>query len=307
MIFNNFLLPLAYEQDINHEYEQLLKYADICSGNVTLLTVIENLDEINEIAKYSVSALNILEESRKKNLEHLETIVSGLNGQYPNIKFHISVRTGIAFVEIIKAAKEVSASLIVIKTRDGSDKGSNTLHLMRKSEVPIWAVNSSLGPAKKVVVAVDVGREELQEFNFKLVKSALDLSSVYEAELVLCHAWQLEHEGFLRKWERYEDLDIALLMENMRDDRIARLQNIVEVLGAQNNRVNYTLLEGNARESIPQFVARESVDMVVLGSMSRTGIAGFLMGNTAESLLNKIDCSVLTLKPDDFNSPVLKN
>ena len=35
-----------------------------------------------------------------------------------------------------------------------------------------------------------------------------------------------------------------------------------------------------------------------------TGIPGFIMGNTAEMILNQIDCSVLAIKPPDFVTPI---
>jgi hypothetical protein len=37
-----------------------------------------------------------------------------------------------------------------------------------------------------------------------------------------------------------------------------------------------------------------------MGSVGRTGIPGFIMGNTAEMILNQIDCSVLVIKPPGF-------
>ena len=42
-----------------------------------------------------------------------------------------------------------------------------------------------------------------------------------------------------------------------------------------------------------------------MGTVCRTGIAGFFIGNTAESILQQVDCSVLTVKPDGFVSPVV--
>jgi nucleotide-binding universal stress UspA family protein len=50
---------------------------------------------------------------------------------------------------------------------------------------------------------------------------------------------------------------------------------------------------------------RLNVDLVVMGTVARAGIPGFFMGNTAESILNQIDCSVLTVKPPGFVSPVV--
>ena len=41
-----------------------------------------------------------------------------------------------------------------------------------------------------------------------------------------------------------------------------------------------------------------------MGTVARTGIAGFFIGNTAEKVARNIHCSLLTVKPDGFVSPV---
>ena len=41
-----------------------------------------------------------------------------------------------------------------------------------------------------------------------------------------------------------------------------------------------------------------------MGSVARAGIPGMLIGSTAESVLGDVDCSVLTVKPDGFISPI---
>jgi nucleotide-binding universal stress UspA family protein len=46
------------------------------------------------------------------------------------------------------------------------------------------------------------------------------------------------------------------------------------------------------------------VELLVMGTVCRTGVAGFLIGNTAEGVLDQINCSVLTLKPEGFKTPV---
>ena len=48
----------------------------------------------------------------------------------------------------------------------------------------------------------------------------------------------------------------------------------------------------------------EGIDTIVMGSVGRTGLAGFFIGNTAETVLSRVKCSVLTVKPDGFVSPV---
>ena len=55
---------------------------------------------------------------------------------------------------------------------------------------------------------------------------------------------------------------------------------------------------------ILDFVVGEGIDLVVMGTVARGGIAGLLIGNTAERILRKLPCSVLAVKPDGFVSPV---
>jgi len=42
----------------------------------------------------------------------------------------------------------------------------------------------------------------------------------------------------------------------------------------------------------------------VMGTVVRSGIPGFFFGNTAEKILNRLDCSVLALKPKGWSSPI---
>ena len=64
-------------------------------------------------------------------------------------------------------------------------------------------------------------------------------------------------------------------------------------------------LEGDAYEIIPELAEEKKVDLVVMGTVARTGLPGFFMGNTAESILNQLNCSVLAIKPEGFVSPVM--
>ena len=46
------------------------------------------------------------------------------------------------------------------------------------------------------------------------------------------------------------------------------------------------------------------IELLVMGTIARTGIPGVIVGNTAERLLHQIPCSVLAVKPADFKSPI---
>lgn len=61
---------------------------------------------------------------------------------------------------------------------------------------------------------------------------------------------------------------------------------------------------GVTDESISDFIEKNDIDILVMGTVARTGIYSFVIGNTAENILQKLCCSLLALKPNGFVSPV---
>ncbi|MDV5168365.1 universal stress protein [Photobacterium rosenbergii] len=310
MSFNQLLIPIAPEQPLDESFHQAFRFANQISAQVTLLTVIEDLAELKEISRFSCTTLDLIDKSTKIYHGILKEWVQVLKQEYTNIKFQTKIRIGIPFIEIIKEANDSQATMVILDThREAKEKacqrGSTTLHIMRKSEVPIWSISTAPRPVKNIVAALDISNQDYREFNEKILALAVEFCSITGANLTVCHAWRLDSEGFLRKWSGYDDLDIALISKKMRDDRVGRLRSLLMPYENSPIHTSIKILEGETRQILPKYVNEEGADLVILGSLSRTGIAGFLMGNTAESLLNEINCSVITLKPDDFTSPVL--
>lgn len=310
MTHRRILVPVSPEQVLGPAFHQALKFADQQKAKVTLLTVVEDLEEIQELTKYSFTTLDLLDKATTTYHQQLKAHVLALKQQYPHITFSTQIRIGIPFIEIIKSAVEGKADLIIIDTHRSHKKaacqwGSTTRHLMRKSTISIWAIHDSQSRIERVVAAIDVTGEDHGSLNENIIKLAYEFASVNQASLYPCHAWRLESEGYLRKWNHCNDLDIALIAKSLRSDRSDRLRTLVAPYQRLATPVHLRLLEGNAKEVLPDFVRKEEIDLVIMGSLSRTGIAGFLMGNTAEYMLDDLQCSVITLKPKGFRSPIL--
>ena len=58
--------------------------------------------------------------------------------------------------------------------------------------------------------------------------------------------------------------------------------------------------EGPADVLIPYTAKRLNAALTILGTVARTGLAGVLIGNTAEGVLDALDSDVLVLKPADI-------
>lgn len=55
---------------------------------------------------------------------------------------------------------------------------------------------------------------------------------------------------------------------------------------------------------IPQLAQDLDIELVVMGTVARAGLSGFITGNTAEMIINNINCSLLVVKPEGFITPV---
>ena len=64
------------------------------------------------------------------------------------------------------------------------------------------------------------------------------------------------------------------------------------------------LIKGRADKVIPEVVRQKEIDLLVMGTVCRTGVAGLFIGNTAENVLAQVDCSVLSVKPEGFVTPI---
>ena len=67
---------------------------------------------------------------------------------------------------------------------------------------------------------------------------------------------------------------------------------------------NVHVLQGEPGEIIPKFIHEHNADLLVMGTVARSGIAGLLTGNIAEQILSRVECSVLAIKPEGFVSPI---
>jgi nucleotide-binding universal stress UspA family protein len=105
-------------------------------------------------------------------------------------------------------------------------------------------------------------------------------------------------EGYVEQVRRHQAARIDRAMADM---RCAMGGDALNFLQPQTH-----LVKGWARKEIPALVGRLEADLVVMGTVARTGIPGFIMGNTAESILNQLDCAVLAIKPPGFVTPVTR-
>jgi len=198
--------------------------------------------------------------------------------------------------------------------------GSDDMHLLRKCPCPVWLVKSTSPKAyQRILSAVDADdfypSEELNTrhlLNVQILEMASSLALLESAELHIVYVWHAMGESMMRGafMTKPED-EIIKYVEEVRQQCNQNLNvlmdEVIDKLGR--DALDYIkpkthLLKGYPRKNIPEFAGKIKADLVVMGTVARTGLPGFFMGNTAESILNQLDCSVLAIKPPGFKTPV---
>jgi universal stress protein E len=64
------------------------------------------------------------------------------------------------------------------------------------------------------------------------------------------------------------------------------------------------LVAGVAGDVLPQIARERAVNLVVMGSLTRSRLENAVVGSTAEKVLDQLSCDVLVIKPKGYFSPV---
>jgi universal stress protein E len=183
--------------------------------------------------------------------------------------------------------------------------GPVDVQLFRRCPCPVWAVGAGAQPEHpRVVGAIDVSTVDpvKQALNRRIIELALLLTRLQEGSLILLHAWQPLAERRMATHASDEDYSAYLdsSRRRVKQDLVALAQSFGDRLAG----VRLELRRGSVEEALPEFVVAEGVDLVVIGTMGRTGVARHLWGNTVERLVDRLLCSLVAVKPATAASSV---
>lgn len=294
------------------EQSTLARAIDLATRNQARLTVIQVISQIPRDYRMLNTSLffdEIMENAVKKHTLLLEKHIA-LFPETGRIK--LKVVAGREFIEIIKEVLRNTHDL-VIKTMRGMGEtidmqfGSTAMHLLRKCPCPVWLIKPEQGqPYRRIMAAVDVVPPEVEgnDLNKIIMELATSLAQTEKSEFHIVHAWEKLDENLLTSGLDYFTDDISKLSNQTKNMHIRWMDDFLEHFYLQHLQHYEHVIEGWADEVIPEFAEQHQIDLIVMGTVSRTGIPGFFIGNTAEKILHRINCSVLAVKPDDFMTPV---
>ena len=289
-------------------------------ATLNVLTCLEPPRDLDAIGHaLSLQPGSILERMREQRRRDVAECLARL---MPSEDASLHVSMGRSFIEVIRyvAWHDIDLVIKAAEPIPGLQRflfGSTDQHLLRKCPSAVWLIApASRRPAMNIVAAVDIDDwdaaepETLHNVNRHVVDAALQMATDEQAVVHVLHAWDALGESLVSAFATAPDGNAAAIRyvheveTACRSSMNALLHPYQEAAGAGGPRIVPVLARGPARTVIPAQAEALKADIIVLGTIARTGLSGVIIGNTAEDILNSVSCSVVAVKPDSFVSPV---
>ena len=252
---------------------------------------------------------------------HLDEVVRGVGITDVEIDTRVFVGDPVyAIVEaVMKGDYDVLAKLPTYE--DGFQQhifGTMDMRLMRACPCPVFIGRvKPTGYSERIVAAIDYDEGDATKttLNEKILESVAHMLSDQFSmvkQAYIAHAWSLYGESLLTA--QAEKAPPARLQKAMHQEEKKRREWLAELVqqfksslpagDAETFNPELELLHGDPVTAIPELVHQLNADVLAMGTLSRSGLGGMLIGNTAEAILNRVNCSVVTFKPQGFESPV---
>jgi universal stress protein E len=278
--------------------------AETLSAELTFFSAID-------VSVHTQELLHTGYEQASQNVEQqagqvLQELLSRATGE--NIEAKYKLAFGLPWEETIRQVLRDKHDLVIVGTRDHSRAGrllfgSTGMKLLRNCPCPVWVTRPEEIPEEfKILIASD-----FSDVSQLALEVAINGSQLTDAKVTLLHALDTH-------------LGQRMLLTGLRPEELQDFQNklreqaelsLHEQLSQTDYRtlthgVRVDVVEGPADVVILDAIEEQQIDLLILGTIARSGISGMLIGNTAEQLLNQVPCSVLAVKPSDFECPVTR-
>jgi nucleotide-binding universal stress UspA family protein len=286
----------------------------LASRNHAALTVIDVLPPLpRSLARLErgdapVPAARLIQAHRE---QRLRSVVERLDA---SLKVEYEVLFGTPFLEITREVIRGGHELVIAVAERprglrGALLGSDSMHLVRKCPSAVWLVKPDApAGAPRVLAAVDPD-PELHDairdgLNDKIIEIASSLARVADAELHVVHAWSPYAESMLRGRAGLSDALLEGYLDETQAAHQHALGSLLERHDLSGLDLHPHLVRGGPSKVIVDLARTTGAGLVVIGTVCRTGVAGLLIGNTAETIIQHLDASIMTVKPEGFVSPV---
>lgn len=306
--FQNILVAV----DTRFEEHPALQWAvRLAERNQAKLKIMDVLPELSWVAQFVIGDAEhtqqvLLDDKRRK----LESLAGPLREQ--GLDVATTVLSGKSSFEIMHEVLRSGHDLVVRVTKGAHSQqtsffGTTSKRLLRKCPCAVWLVRPNVPPRfDRVLAAIeaDASDPEHARMNRMIMDLTMSITRYEQGQFHVAHAWNVFGGSVVKS--RLKPGEFEAIQKKAEAEVAAAFDNVLSPwkLSHRDERVHIVNDPMGAGHAIADLAKQQNIDLVVMGTIARTGVAGALMGNTAERVLDQIECAVLTIKPDDFISPV---
>jgi nucleotide-binding universal stress UspA family protein len=122
---------------------------------------------------------------------------------------------------------------------------------------------------------------------------AVSLARDYDAKLILLYVIQ---DISIAEWYIPSSLSMSDLVEDMEKSAWKEMEKWIAEVSTGVSRVEKMVMRGVPFVEIIRTAKEQNADLIVIGTHGRTGIDHMLFGSTAEKVVRKSPCAVLTVR-----------
>ena len=317
--FRNLLVPIDGDASRQPVLARAALLAKKNGAAIKLIAVLEELPWYTRLVLPNAEELQLVLVREKS--EALDGLAAQLRRD--GLEVATKVLRGRRYLELVREVLRGGHDLLLKEAEPNPSRlfGSTDMHLLRSCPCPLWLFKPEHAeqPFAHVLAAVDPtpppDEADLlhlksepapkdETLDAKILELASSLADEEGAEFHVVHAWSAPGEGLVRGDLMLAQEQVDRYVEDSRAEARKALDFLLERFPDQPGRRFVHLLKGEPADVIADFAKAGRVDLLVMGTVARTGIPGLLIGNTAEAILQRVDCSVLAVKPDGFVSPL---
>jgi nucleotide-binding universal stress UspA family protein len=293
----NFSPPV--EEAIKHG----LWLAEKASASVTFFAAVDvPEDELYSLEADEPRMAGQLQRAGRRALDHLVD-----SAKKRGLTASARLVSGEGWIEIIREVELAGHDVVIVGTRNvGALQrflfGSTAMRLLHNCPCPVWVARPEPRPVPHNILVTS----DFSPVSEITVKLGLAIGELSGAKVYLLHAVDYPLD---RLWSTgLLDTNTQIYHDRVKADARERLTDqLARVAGGQPPaNVEPHVVEGLtiADTAILDFIQHYHIDLLVMGTMARSGLPGVFIGNTAERLVTHVPCSMLAVKPADFKSPI---
>ena len=272
------LFPTDFSSNTNSALEYALEIATIANATLHLLHVYTPGVSISKVTGEVTDA-------KPEALEKLKVITDTIAKEFSSTKCKSKLREGDIVTEIIAAAEQLNADLIIMGTLGASKLskvlfGSNTAAIIEKSKCAVLAVpaDSTYRIPQKILFATNFSYKDLEG-----AKRLARFADAFNAEIILGH------------------VDLSIDEDNDETASMMNLMNEIKAITSYTKIAHRIVSDHNVMMGLDKIIEENNIDMFALSTHKRTWFEKMYNPSLTKklSLHTNVPLVVFHTPPDD--------